>query len=214
VNPFITGSDIGVFGTDLEFYLFGGCPIINDFDVLDATANGMDALHYPDYASAQHPAGIQSLTINAAGYDAKTLWLGFSFMSVRDASTPTPLVRNILLADFMSWVGHALKDPWEEGPMEDEVPDAYRLSQNFPNPFNPTTTIKFDIRTKGHVRLRIYNVAGQLVKTMIDDVMEAGSYTREWKGTNNLGSKVASGVYFYRLEATEYENVKKMVLLR
>ena len=214
VNPLITGAVAGIYGTGLEFYLFGGCPILNGFDILNETANGVVALRYPDYESDQYAAGIQSTQTNSAGYDARTLWLGFSLMSVRDAELDAPLAREQLLAGFMSWNGHALKDPWDIGPMEDETPNAYRLSQNFPNPFNPTTTIRFDIRAKGHVKLRIYNVAGQLVKTMVNDVMDAGSYTKEWKGTNNLGTEVASGVYFYRIEAGEYENVKKMVLLR
>jgi hypothetical protein len=214
VSPHIMGSEVGIYGNSFDFYTFGSCPLINRFDVLDATANGSDALYYPDYASAQHPAGIQSAQTNMSGYEAKTLWLGFSLMNVRGSELESPLARDLLLAEFLLWIGHELKDQWEEGPMEDETPNAYRLSQNFPNPFNPTTTIRFDIKSKGHVRLRIYNVAGQLVKTLVDDVMDAGSYTKEWKGTNNLGSKVASGVYFYRIEAGGYENVKKMVLLR
>jgi flagellar hook assembly protein FlgD len=96
----------------------------------------------------------------------------------------------------------------------DEVPNAYKLGQNFPNPFNPTTTIKFDVRAKGHVKLQIYNVAGQLIKTMVDEVMDAGSYSKEWTGVNNAGAKVASGVYFYRFEAENFTATKKMVLLR
>ena len=214
VNPIITGSDIGIFGTDLEFYLFGGCPILNDFDVLDATANGLAALYYSDYEGDQYAAGIQSVQTNSAGHDARTLWLGFSLMNVRDAELNAPLAREQLLAYFISWNGHPLKDPWDIGPMEDEVPNAYRLSQNFPNPFNPTTTIRFDVKRKGHVRLRIYNVAGQLVHTLCDDVMDAGSYSREWTGVNNAGSGVASGVYFVRMEVAGFKDVRKLVLLR
>jgi hypothetical protein len=214
VTPLCTGSVGGIFGSSLEFYAFGGCPVINKFDVIDATANGAVSVLYPEYDGDSYATGIQSVTVNAAGYNAKTLWLGFSLMYVRDVDLVFQSARNQLLADFLLWNYHSLKDPWEIGPLDDEVPSAYKLSQNFPNPFNPTTTIKFDIRAKGHVSLKIYNVAGQLVKTMVDEVMDAGSYTKEWKGTNNLGAKVASGVYFYRLEAGEYENVKKMVLLR
>ena len=214
VTPLCTGDVAGIFGSDSEFYAFGGCPVINQFDVITVTANGSVALLYPDYESGSYAAGIQSVTVNAAGYDAKTLWLGFSLMYVRDTEPGAPLARDLLLADFLQWCDHMLKDPWEIGPLDDDVPSAYKLSQNFPNPFNPTTTIRFDIKKKGRVVLRIYNVAGQLVKTMVDEVMDAGSYTKEWKGTNNSGAKVASGVYFYRLEAGEYQNVKKMVLLR
>jgi hypothetical protein len=214
VNPLITGSVSGIFGTDLSFYAYGGCPLLNGFDVLDDTNRGSVALWYPEYEGDSYAAAIQSSQPNAAGYDVKTLWLGFSFMYVREAEIEAPLARDLLLAEFMSWNGHPLKVWPDVGPLEDEIPSAYRLSQNFPNPFNPTTTIKFDIRSKGHVRLRIYSVAGMLVKTLVDEVMEAGSYSKEWKGSNNAGAEVASGVYFYRLEAADYENVKKMVLLR
>ena len=96
----------------------------------------------------------------------------------------------------------------------DEVPGAYRLAQNFPNPFNPSTTIKFDMREKGNVTLKIYNVAGQLVKTLVDGVKDAGAYSITWDGTNNLGSRVSSGVYFYKMNTKHFSETKKMVLLK
>ena len=121
------------------------------------------------------------------------------------------IARNELFNYGKMWLNFGIGNP---DITEDDIPKAYNLSQNFPNPFNPATTIRFDIRKKGRVQLRIYNVAGQLVTTLVDDVIDSGSYTREWTGMNNTGVKVASGVYFYRLEVGEYENVKKMVLLR
>ena len=209
VNPLVTTTTGSIFGGDKEFYVFGGCPVINQFDVLDATANGVVSALYPDCEGDSYAAGIQSVTVNAAGYDAKTMWFGFSFMYFRDTEVSAPIIRNVVFCDFWNWFGIA-----NTNITEDEVPKANKLSQNFPNPLNPMTTIKFDVRAKGHVSLKIYNVAGQLVKTLVDNVIDSGSYTREWTGVNNAGVKVASGVYFYRLEAGEYENVKKMVLLR
>jgi hypothetical protein len=209
VNPLITGS--GIFGPSYEFYIFGGCPLINSFDVLAPVANGVPSLEYPDFEGESYYAGIQSMQTNSMGYDARTMWLGFSWMNIRDAEVTGDMpIRVYLLVELYWWFIDGISCP----PTGDEVPGAYSLSQNYPNPFNPATTIKFDIRKKGHVKLRIYNVAGQLVKTLVNDVMDPGSYTREWKGRNNLGAEVASGVYFYRLEAADYENVKKMVLLR
>ena len=67
---------------------------------------------------------------------------------------------------------------------------------------------------KGPVSVRVYNVSGKLVKTLVDDVREAGSYSISWNGTNNRGDEVASGVYFYRMSAVGYEKTRKMVLLR
>jgi hypothetical protein len=210
VSPLLTTSASSIFGPDFTFYAFGGCPTPNNFDVLDATCYASVAVWYPDYGGDSYAAAIQSNQQNAAGYAARTMWLGFSWMFVRDDELSSPPDRYALFADIYQWfTGLPLSDI-----TEDEVPAACKLSQNFPNPFNPATTIRFDIKKKGHVRLRIYNVAGQLVKTLVDDVMDAGSYAKEWKGSNNAGAEAASGVYFYRLEAGEYENVKKMVLLR
>jgi hypothetical protein len=95
---------------------------------------------------------------------------------------------------------------------------AYRnhLGNAYPNPFNPNTTIEYAIRERGHVSLRIYNVAGQLVKTLVDEVQEptAGVRTVLWNGRCDTGRPVSSGVYFYRLDAPGFRQTKKMVLLR
>ncbi|MCX5754172.1 MAG: T9SS type A sorting domain-containing protein [Candidatus Krumholzibacteria bacterium] len=95
-----------------------------------------------------------------------------------------------------------------------EVPSAFKLSQNFPNPFNPSTTIKFDMKAKGLVALKIYDVAGRLVRTLVDEVKDAGVYSAVWDGRNNIGADVASGIYFYKMETEEFQATKKLVLLR
>jgi hypothetical protein len=94
------------------------------------------------------------------------------------------------------------------------VPDATFLAQNFPNPFNPSTTIKFGLKEKGHVSLRIYDASGRLVGILIDESKPAGRHTAEWSGKDLNGSPVASGVYFYMLKAGLFEETRKMVLLR
>jgi hypothetical protein len=211
VSPYciMTSAWPGSMAEDL--YVFGGCPNINRFDVLTATANGLYAVCYPDHEGGRYAAAIRSVNQNAAGYYAKTMWFGFSWMLIRHEDPfLSVFVRFYMFDDLYQWFNGTVTG---DSP-DRKTPAAYRLCQNFPNPFNPATTIRFDIKKKGHVRLRIYNVAGQLVKTLVDDVMDAGSYAKEWKGSNNAGAEAASGVYFYRLEAGEYENVKKMVLLR
>ena len=93
---------------------------------------------------------------------------------------------------------------------------AYRLDSNYPNPFNPTTTIGYEIKTQGHVTLKVFNAAGQLVRTLVDDVQspQVGGFSVTWDGRNNTGSIVSSGVYFYRLVAGDYVATKKMVMLK
>ena len=94
------------------------------------------------------------------------------------------------------------------------LPDATFLAQNFPNPFNPVTTIGFGIKEQGHVSLRIYDAAGRLIATLVNETRPAGSYTTKWNGRSTEGPTVASGVYFYRLITKEFEETKKMILLR
>jgi hypothetical protein len=91
---------------------------------------------------------------------------------------------------------------------------SYQLEQNYPNPFNPTTTIRFALPEAAEVNLKIYDVAGQLVQTLVGGVVEAGRYQVVWDGTNQNGLEVASGVYFYQLRAGEFRQVRKMSLLR
>jgi len=93
------------------------------------------------------------------------------------------------------------------------VPTAYALYQNYPNPFNPSTSMAMDLPTAGRYSLSIYNIAGQVVKTYSGSA-EAGTLTITWDGSNNAGTKVASGVYFYRFETADFSAVRKMVLMK
>jgi hypothetical protein len=94
-------------------------------------------------------------------------------------------------------------------------PKMFALRQNIPNPFNPTTVIQYDVpETGGQVTLLIYDVAGRLVRTLVDGQQAAGEKRVTWIGDDDCGSRVASGVYFYRMTAPGFEMTKKMVLLK
>jgi hypothetical protein len=194
-----------------SFYVFGGCPIINQFDYLEKTGNGEYALDYPDVAGLPYYAGIYAVGTNDGGYPIRTMWFGFSFMYVREVVATVPLMRNQVVRNVVAWMENAVNSDITE---VDEVPKVNTLSQNFPNPFNPTTTIKFGLRSKSNVSIKIYDVAGRLVKTLVNEMREAGRYEVTWDGTNNHNSTVASGVYFYKMNTKEFEQTKKMVLLR
>ena len=94
------------------------------------------------------------------------------------------------------------------------VPRAYALAQNAPNPFNPTTDIRFALEKPGHTTLRIYDVAGRLVRTLVDRPLTASVHTLTWDARDRSGAPVASGVYFYRLTSGEFTETKRMVLLK
>ncbi len=93
-------------------------------------------------------------------------------------------------------------------------PASYELVGNYPNPFNPTTDIKFLAPEAGNVRIDIYNVTGQKVKTVLDEYIDAGVKAVTWDGTNSNGAQVNSGVYFYKLTAGDVVQTNKMVLMK
>jgi hypothetical protein len=93
-----------------------------------------------------------------------------------------------------------------------KIPTA--LYPNYPNPFNPATTIRFDLYEAGNVRLAVYNVRGQLVRTLVSGAQPAGHNDVTWDGLDDRGRTVASGVYVYRLETGDYVSSRKMVLLK
>ena len=93
-------------------------------------------------------------------------------------------------------------------------PDVYQLSANYPNPFNATTTIKFNILQTELVTLDIYNVLGQKVITLVNEQLPAGSHSILWKGTNSSGDQIGSGFYFYKLTTPNFTQTRKMLLLK
>lgn len=93
--------------------------------------------------------------------------------------------------------------------MKNNTPKSFALSQNFPNPFNPTTTISFTLPSHLFVSLKIIDLLGREVSTIVSEEMPAGSYLRTWNATN-----MSSGIYFYRLHAGAFNETKKLILLR
>ena len=96
----------------------------------------------------------------------------------------------------------------------DFFPQGLELFQNYPNPFNPQTTIRYNLPQGSQVRLTIYNIAGQKVKTLVEEHQTAGHNAVRWNGTDDNGSEVTSGIYFYRIQAGEFTQTKKMVILK
>ena len=97
---------------------------------------------------------------------------------------------------------------------DSQVVTNFDLEQNFPNPFNPSTEIQFSVKENSQVVLKIYDVLGREVKTLVNKEMNNGKYSVIWKGDNNSGEKVSSGIYLYRIEAKGYSKSMKMLLLK
>jgi photosystem II stability/assembly factor-like uncharacterized protein len=94
------------------------------------------------------------------------------------------------------------------------LPKEFDVSQNFPNPFNPITTINYQIPKSSNVELSIYNINGQKVRALVNSWMESGKHNVSWDGKNDKGVKVTSGVYFYYFDAGEFSEVRKMILVK
>ena len=94
------------------------------------------------------------------------------------------------------------------------VPGVFALHQNYPNPFNPKTEIRFDIPEASAIEISIYNLMGQKVKTLANEEMTPGYHTMQWDGTNDRGSMVSTGMYFYTLHTNKYHAMRKMLFLK
>ena len=94
------------------------------------------------------------------------------------------------------------------------IPDEFAIHQNYPNPFNPVTTLRYDLPEQGHVRITIYDMLGRDVKTLINGYQEPGYRSVIWDATNDYGKPVSAGMYLYQIQAGEYMEVRKMVLVK
>jgi len=102
----------------------------------------------------------------------------------------------------------------QESITQGDIPDRFDISQNYPNPFNPVTTIRYQIPDDVHVTLSVYNLLGQRVRTLVDDMQTVGYYSVQWDGTNQSGMTLSSGMYFYRIQAGRYSEVRKMLFMK
>ena len=97
---------------------------------------------------------------------------------------------------------------------EENIPEQFELNQNYPNPFNPKTVIGYRLPVSSHVQLKVFDLMGQEIKRLVNELQSAGRHKVIWNGTNNLGEKVSSGVYFYKLQSNGNLQIRKMTLLR
>jgi len=194
--------------TPETFYAHGGCPIINDFDIPGASGASLVGHRYNNTV----PASLYQATPNSVGSTARFFLAGFGFDFIRDDDTDNVPDYATHLWKVLQWMQNVIAAPTGIDP----VAFANRLENAYPNPFNPTTTIRYSIASAGRVSLKIYNAAGQLVRTLVDEEQTptAEGFAATWDGFDNRGQSVASGVYFYKLATREFSDTKKMVLLK
>lgn len=168
------------------------------------------------YASAVGFSGSNKVVFFDWGYEA----IDSGYVRYLDPINhiDTIFSRDTVLAAIMKYFGD-IATGVEEGSQISVLPKSFELGQNYPNPFNPTTTISYSLRNISgqaipNTTLKIYNILGQEIRTLIDRRELPGEYTIEWNGADGFGNRVASGIYFYRLTRGQDQETRKMVLLK
>jgi hypothetical protein len=212
VSPYVIGTTGGCFdnivGPD-TLIAFGGCPLMNQYDVLEAEGLAVVQAVYDNF-SGNTGAIIGQESLNFMGYTVRTLLSGFSYHQIRDHRVASVPARVNHLEKILSWFNKLTQAVGIDTPGHN-----FYLAQNVPNPFNPTTTIRFQLSESSPVSLIIYNVAGQLVNTLMNAHANPNvEYSVVWDGRDANGEPVASGVYFYKLKTNTVSETRKMVMLK
>ena len=179
--------------------------VLRYIESLTPVTSSAEAIYTMDMRNNASPYEGAVCAVRSLGNDYNTVFFGYPlyFMEQNQART----VAERVMSDFGE-VGIA------ESPKESVVFTGLLLHQNIPNPFKGQTVIGYQLGTTGHTRLRIFNVTGQLVRTLVDSHQGAGSHSIVWAGTDDQGRNVSSGVYFCRLEIEEKSDIRKLTVLR
>lgn len=220
------GADVGGYdsvaigqpGTEFEGIRVNFMP-----DAWDPTDPALDL--WPDWLIDLNPEGEQIFYYKDTEFGAgvrvdmghyKTCFLPWADFFAFDSLENGDLVPREGLVQtvetVLTWFGTGTSVSPAEGSVT--VPESYTLSQNYPNPFNPETRIDYQLPSDGWVELSVYNVLGQKVRTLVAEQQTTGAYTATWDGRDEVGLGVASGVYFYRLNAGDFTSTKRMILMR
>jgi len=199
----------------------GGCPENWNFDLVAPLGPLTEVTHEwevdPGYGAVagilnRDPDG-DGTPLSPLGHANRTLFNPFGYAHVLDEGYGVPAGHSyarIMVAHVLDrFFGQYLHDVAAE-----TAPARTALRGAYPNPFNPSTRVDFSLGEAGHASLRVYDLAGRRVRTLVDAELEAGAHEFEWDGRDDAGRRLPSGVYFVRLEACEFGRSHKLVMVQ
>ena len=223
-NVYVTGRSRGSEGaSDYDYATIKYVPVTHAVSIIDNafvpqhdTIIAGESVRWTNNGAVQHTSTSDGKSM----WDSGTLDPGESFTFRFDTPGSYPYHCEFHPSMTGTILVQSSSDVWDETESR-ERPSEFELSQNYPNPFNPSTTIHYTVhRPQSAIRspipttLKIYNILGEKVRTLVDEPKWAGNYTVQWEGKNDKGEQLASGVYFYQLKVGDYISAKKMVLLK
>ena len=182
------------------------------------TESEVDNLGFHVYRAVSEDGEYERLTselIEEAGNTSTQQTYSFTDVRLTNGVTYWYKLEDVAFDGTRTMHGPISVTPQAEEAVEVQaLPTEFGLSQNVPNPFNPRTTIVYQLPEASEVRLAVYNAAGQRIRTLVDETKEAGSYQAVWNGADDAGKPMAGGVYLYELRAGDFVQVRRMVLIR
>jgi len=238
-NPAGSNPDMGAYENPLAFSSFDLVYPFPDTTIVLTRANFLDTLYF----AWNQPASREGdeLTYKRELTGDLPEYIRFIVTSDEETNTNMYKVPYHHIEDYMHTAGvELITGTWtivandgkydvhaENGPFtltidgskleisdSDIIPETFALYANYPNPFNPTTTISYDLPKRSQVTLGIYNILGKQIKTLVNQSQDAGNRIAVWDGTDNLGRQVSAGVYLYQIQAGEFTQTRKMLLLK
>jgi hypothetical protein len=200
------------------FHVNDDCPILDKTDLIASSSQGAAngkvglALKYPNNLGAATRYATKYVSFGSDS--ARVFFQGFNFSNIEEGGERLNLAKNVMLNYFAVPACYSPTDVATD-PSAGAPPIRNALSQNAPNPFNPSTVIRYSIAQTGPVTIRIFNAGGALVRTLVDAPHAPGEYTVRWDGNDGGGRRLSSGVYFYRIDSGGgFHDSKKLILLK
>jgi hypothetical protein len=238
-NPAGSNPDMGAYENPLAFSSFDLVYPFPDTTIVLTRANFLDTLYF----AWNQPASREGdeLTYKRELTGDLPEYIRFIVTSDEETNTNMYKVPYHHIEDYMHTAGvELITGTWtivandgkydvhaENGPFtltidgskleisdSDIIPETFALYANYPNPFNPTTTISYDLPKRSQVTLDIYDILGKQIKTLVNQSQDVGNKIAVWDGTDNLGRQVSAGVYLYQIQAGEFSQTRKMLLLK